>query len=107
MAASRVERMNDIVGMIMSEGGLSPADLLVLMADHLASVPPEQLEARVASLRSRVDEVRSGLMDELVTSIGCDCFDCTELRGRAQAAAFQQAGAARVVRRFRGPVGEA
>ena len=111
-AGSRLERMNTAVEMLTTEGGLSPSDMLILMAQYLADAPPEAMRAHIESLRSRAEDIRAGLMGELVdATASCDCEDCTALRARASQAAFQQAGQAVAVRaslrRFRGPVGEA
>jgi hypothetical protein len=109
MGAPRLEKLNDIVGMIMSEGGLTPQDLVVLMADSLADVPAHQVPVRLLALRAKVDTIRESLLSELAQeSLSCDCPDCSALRARAQEAAFRQTQQAVTIRaRGRGPVGEA
>ena len=101
----RVETMNELVGLVMGEGGLTPADLITLVADSLSKVPVEQVPARLMAMRVRAEAVRAEILEGMLGPEACQCLDCEDLRVRMLEAAARQGQ--QVSFRARGPVGEA
>jgi hypothetical protein len=102
MGMSKAAKFAASVDAIMSENGITPADMLCVFAGGLVDLPVQQWGAYIAEMRQDAERFREAARAALAEE--CDCSEC-----RPPQAAKKDAKADLAIRaiRFSGPVGEA